>query len=113
MPWILAHLIGDFFFQTDWMAAKKKSASFVCGVHAIAYLLPFLLCGLTWWQMILIGVQHFAQDRWNFVPWFMKAKRSAGFMAVPLAPWSLILTDNILHCLWIWMVVSVFSRWFV
>jgi hypothetical protein len=72
----------------------------------MAYLLPFLFCGLAWWQLALIGVQHFAQDRTGFVPWLMRAKGSAAFAQPPCGPWSVILTDNILHVLWMAAVVA-------
>ena len=83
------------------MAKRKKTSSFVCAVHVIVYLIPFLFTGLVWWKLILIGMQHFAQDRTQFVIWSMKIKGSAGFAEPPLSPWSIILTDNIYHILFI------------
>lgn len=47
----LAHLVGDFIFQNDWMAKGKKTSSLICLVHIITYLIPFLFCGLKWWQI--------------------------------------------------------------
>ena len=104
MNWIIAHLIGDYIFQNDWMAAGKKKNSWICLVHIITYLLPFLLCGLSVWQIALIGIQHFAQDRTSFIVWFMKHKGQAQFASPPRAPWSIILTDNIVHILWNWII---------
>jgi hypothetical protein len=103
MPWIFAHLLGDFILQNDWMAANKKKSSLVCCVHVLIYLLPFLFI-FNWWQLLLIGLQHYFQDRTEFVVWFMKAKGSKNFTLPPMAPWSIILTDNILHILFIWIV---------
>jgi hypothetical protein len=51
------------------------------------------------WQLALIAAQHFAQDRTAFVPWMMRAKGSAAFAQPPCGPWSVIMTDNILHVL--------------
>ena len=107
MHWIYAHLIGDYLLQNDWMANGKKKASWICVVHVLTYLLPFAFTGLSWWQIALIGVQHFAQDRTGFVAWLMKAKGSAAFMQAPCGPWSVILTDNILHVLWMAAVASL------
>ncbi len=64
MPWIFAHLIGDYLLQNDWMAARKKENSLVCLIHIVTYMLPFM------------------------------------------APWPIILTDNIIHILWIAVVVT-------
>jgi hypothetical protein len=107
MHWIYAHLIGDFLIQTDWMAKGKKGSTFICLVHVAAYMVPFLLCGFAWWQLGLIALQHFFQDRTNFVVWFMETKGSAEFARPPMAPWSIVLTDNILHILFIAVIRSL------
>jgi hypothetical protein len=107
MHWIFAHLIGDYFLQNDWMALNKKTKSVPALVHVIFYCIPFLFCNLEWWQFSLIGLQHFIQDRTNFVVWFMKFKGSEKFASGPCAPWSIILTDNILHILFIAFIVWV------
>jgi hypothetical protein len=99
MHWIYAHLIGDYIIQNDWMALGKKNKSWICAVHVLAYLVPFLFCGFTWWQLLAIGVQHFVQDRTNIVVWLMKVKGSGGFISPPCGPWSIIVTDNIIHIL--------------
>lgn len=101
MSWILAHLIGDYLLQNDWMALNKKSKSWICAVHVATYMLPFLFCGFAWWQLALIAGQHYLQDRTNFIMWLMKVKGSEGFATGPCAPWSIIVTDNIIHILFI------------
>ena len=101
----LAHFFGDFILQTDFLATKKKVSSLFCGIHVVSYMLPFLLCDLALWQFLLIAAQHFIQDRTNFVVWFMRVKGSAEFAKPPMAPWSIIVTDNILHILFIAFVV--------
>ena len=107
MHWIYAHLIGDYLIQNDWMANGKKKSSWICAVHIATYLLPFAFTGLSWWQIALIGAQHFAQDRTGFVVWLMKAKRSTAFIQPPCGPWSVIVTDNILHILWMAWIASL------
>ena len=107
MDWIIAHLIGDYIIQNDWMAKNKKISSFVCFIHVLTYMIPFLFCGLSVVQFVLIAMQHFIQDRTNFIVWFMKIKGSENFANAPMAPWSIIVTDNIIHILWIYFVVNV------
>lgn len=104
MPWILAHFLGDFIIQNDWIAAHKKTNSFACLIHVLTYLIPFLFCDFTVFQLFLIGIQHFFQDRTKFVEYFMDLKGSAAFRK-NLGPWSVIVTDNILHVAWIQLVV--------
>jgi hypothetical protein len=106
MHWIFAHLIGDYILQTDWMAANKKANGMACLAHVLTYIAPFFLCGLPLWSVLAIAVQHYVQDRSNFVVWFMRWKGSARFTEPPMAPWSIIITDNILHILWIALIAG-------
>lgn len=107
MHWIYAHLIGDYLLQTDWMAKNKKFNSYNCFVHVLTYLIPFLFCELQVWQIIAIGIQHFIQDRTNFIIYFMKLKGSKEFATGIWAPWSIIVTDNIIHILFIAFITSI------
>ena len=58
-------------------------------------------------MLLLIGAQHFIQDRTNIVKGFMVWKGSAKFAEPPFAPWSIILMDNLIHLMWIAFVVSL------
>lgn len=102
---LYAHVAGDYLLQNDWMADGKKHSSVICTVHVLAYLLPFLLAGASWWQLLAIGVQHWMQDRSTVVLEFMRRTGKRRFASPPLAPWSLIVTDNALHLVWVWFVV--------
>jgi hypothetical protein len=105
MHWSLAHMVGDYLLQNDWMALNKKRRTIPALVHVLVYLLPFLLCSLSWWQIALIGAQHFVQDRTSFINWLMRVKGSGQFATGPCAPWSIIVTDNVVHIVFIAFVV--------
>lgn len=107
MHWIYAHLIGDYLLQSDWMAQGKKKSWFIAMVHVITYMIPFFFTGASFYQLSLIAVQHLIQDRTNFIIWLMKVKGSAKFAEPPMAPWSIIITDNIIHILFIAFVFSL------
>jgi hypothetical protein len=121
MHWIYAHLIGDFLIQNDWMAKGKKESSLICLTHVLTYLIPFIFVGsyMDGWKVhivmfqweplyfVVVGLQHFAQDKTNIVVESMKATGKGDFAKPPMAPWSVIITDNILHILFIAWVVSV------
>jgi hypothetical protein len=125
MHYIWAHFIGDYFFQTDWMADNKKKSGSACLVHVLTYMLPFLFmgtwvsfingqilgelmfCNTAWWKLVLIALQHYVQDRTGFVKWLMEVKGSAKFAEPPMAPWSIILTDNLVHLMWIAFVMGL------
>jgi hypothetical protein len=112
---ILAHLIGDYVLQSDWMANEKTKQSFAAVVHALCYSLPFLLFRPSWQAWTVIVVTHFAIDRWrlarfvvfakNFVaprsswPVWSRCSATGYDESRPpwLAVWLLIIADNTLH----------------
>ena len=64
---LLAHLLGDFVFQNDWMVRNRDDIR-VLSLHAsIHFILMFLLVGssrLQFWPfLLLIAVIHLIQDR--------------------------------------------------
>jgi hypothetical protein len=98
----VAHLIGDFILQNDWMASNKKHGSVACLLHVLVYLIPFLVCYLQWWQIVLIGLQHFAQDRTTFVIWWMRVwKRVPSENPKGIR----LFVDQAFHLMWIQIVV--------
>jgi hypothetical protein len=98
----IAHLVGDFLLQNEWMATRKTSSSLACSVHVLVYLVPFLLCSLEWWQLALIGLQHFLQDRTRMVAWWMRWwKRTAVDTPSELA----LAVDQSIHLLAIELVL--------
>jgi len=102
-----AHLIGDYLLQNDWMAKGKKGNIWIAMIHTITYMIPFIFTGVSSWQLTLIGCQHMFQDYSNFIVWLMKIKGSYKFSQPPMAPWSIIVTDNIIHILWIAFVMDL------
>jgi len=98
----LAHLIGDFLIQNEWMAVNKKNNPFVAFVHVLAYLIPYVFTGLLWWQIALIGITHFAQDSSSFVEWFIRVWKKipeGGRGVMPLA------VDQVFHLVIIQLVM--------
>lgn len=65
---IAAHLAGDFLLQNNWMASNKARSHVACAAHVATYLLPFIalvaLIGAPWLSILLVGAQHYAQDRY-------------------------------------------------
>lgn len=62
---ILAHLVGDYILQSDWMANGKTRQSFAAAVHALCYSLPFLFFRPSFTAFAFIAVTHFVIDRWR------------------------------------------------
>lgn len=121
ISYVLAHFVGDFLFQNDWMAVNKKKNSFVCTVHVFLYMLPFLLVELSWFQFILIAIQHWIQDRTKFVSWWCRIMGSfqtelkhnaliGNNQYSPILPWGHFVVDQVFHFIWLWIVID-FIKW--
>lgn len=107
MSYILAHFIGDFLLQNDWLAVGKKKSSFICSVHVLLYMLPFLLTDLNEIQLVLIALQHWFQDRTKFVSWWCRTVGSfQGELKQDVLPWGHFVVDQVFHFVWMYFVVN-------
>lgn len=114
---LVAHAIGDYVIQSDWMANKKTQSYWVALVHAMTYSISFffLTPEMTWKALVVIVVSHSIIDRWrlaryvcwlkNFLapssknyPW-NECKGTGYHEKTPawLAVWLMIITDNLMH----------------
>lgn len=113
---ILAHALGDYVLQSDYMAREKTKRLTVALAHALCYALPFLLLrpSLAAW-CVIVGT-HAVIDRWRLarvVVWLKEGLLSPHSVYVPpfaecptgypadkppfLAVWLLIIADNAIH----------------
>jgi hypothetical protein len=116
IPWLVAHFIGDYFLQNDFMAQGKKKPGMEghlkCLLHVVVYAIPFLFVTVSdngiksIVIMALILIQHYILDRTHLVEKLMIIKGSAIFAKGPCFPWSQIVMDNLWHCLWIWFLID-------
>lgn len=112
IPYVLAHFIGDFLLQNDWMAAGKKNSSLICSIHVVLYMIPFIfLTDCTWLQLTLIALQHWIQDRTKFVSWWCNIM---GSFQVELKhntlPWGHFVVDQVFHFVWMYFVINYFFK---
>ena len=112
---LVAHLVGDFILQTDWMAREKYRSSLACLVHVVVYTLPFLLLTQSPEALLVIAGTHFAIDRWRLPRYLIWVRNlpfpghhpfsecsHTGFqkdMPADLARFLYILIDGICHVL--------------
>lgn len=112
---IVAHLVGDYILQSDWMVREKGSSTMAATVHVVFYTLPFLLITQSPAALAIIAGTHFVIDRWRLARFLIWAKnrpwpgsrpwsecRKTGYppeLPVWMATWLMILVDNILHIL--------------
>jgi hypothetical protein len=111
---LLAHAIGDYIVQSDWMANEKTKKHLPALAHALTYTAVFLFLTFSWQALLVIGTTHFVIDRWRLArhvcfvknyPWpgaerkWSKCKGTGYPDERPpwLAVWLLIIADNIMH----------------
>jgi hypothetical protein len=78
---IVAHLVGDYILQSDWMATEKTKRSLAAFAHVLAYAIPFLFFRPSVAAMLFIIGTHFVIDRWRLARYVVWAKNFLG-------PWS-------------------------
>lgn len=111
---LVAHAVGDYILQSDWMATEKTKRSLAAAVHALTYTLPFLFITRSPAALALICGTHFVIDRWRLARYVVWAKNwlgpnrpwaecvATGYPAdrpAWLTVWLLIIADNTLHVL--------------
>ena len=112
---IVAHMIGDYILQSDWMANEKTKKSVAALAHVLAYVVPFLFITSNISVLLVIMTTHFAIDRWRlarYVCWFKNSTLGSVFpwaecsatgyhkdKPVWMSVWLMIIADNIIHIL--------------
>lgn len=110
---LVAHAVGDYIIQSDWMANEKTKQNTAAAAHAITYTLPFVLITQSIGALLFICGTHFVIDRWRlarFVVWLKnwpwpdaRAWSECTATGYPderpawLSVWLLIIADNIMH----------------
>lgn len=113
---LVAHAVGDYVLQSDWMATEKVKRSVAALAHVAAYGLPFLFLRPTLAAYAVIVGTHFVIDRWRlarYVCWAKNWLSPSGYLPWSkclttgydderpafLTVWLLIIADNVLHVL--------------
>lgn len=109
---IVAHAVGDYILQSDWMATEKTKRTVAALAHVATYALPFLFLSPSPAAMAAIVASHFAIDRWRLARYVVWAKnwmgpnlawaecKSTGYppdRPAWMVVWLLIIADNTLH----------------
>lgn len=110
---LLAHVIGDYVIQSDYMATEKTKKSIAAAAHVVTYALPFLFLTTSVAALAVIVGTHFIIDRWRLARFICWAKNwpwpgrqpwskcvGTGYpedRPAWLAVWLMIIVDNTLH----------------
>lgn len=112
---IIGHLVGDYLLQNDWMALNKKSpgphGNTACVVHCAIWTFAVIVFS-EWYRSphlflvcTVLFLTHYAQDRTQIIRfWMTRINRQPKFVEPPMAPWSIIVVDNVWHIVALWAV---------
>lgn len=111
---VVGHLVGDYILQNDYIARYKKTNSWVCAGHCFWWALAVMIFSGQGYPhnelkafivFSILFITHFIQDRTNLVKvWMIKISHQELFAQPPMAPWSIIVVDNVWHIVAIWCV---------
>jgi len=112
---IIAHFVGDYILQSDWMVREKTRRWLAALIHVIFYTLPFLFLTTNPVTLAIIAGTHMVIDRYRLArhliwiknyPWpgskpWAECKETGFDENVPkyLSTWLLIIVDNTVHIL--------------
>jgi hypothetical protein len=71
---LLAHLVGDYILQSDYMANEKTKKSLATLAHVLTYAIPFLFLHPSLVAITFIISTHFIIDRWRLARYVVWAK---------------------------------------
>lgn len=80
---LIAHLLGDYVFQSDWMATGKLSRWWPAIVHGVTYTIPFALLalalgGISPLALAVICGTHIVIDRYRLAKYLVWLKNQVG-----------------------------------
>jgi hypothetical protein len=62
---IIAHFVGDYILQSDWMVQQKSKKWSAAFIHVVFYSLPFLFLTTDPLVLAVIAGTHMLIDRWR------------------------------------------------
>ncbi len=71
---LLAHLVGDYILQSDWMANEKTKRFLPAAIHALVYSIGFLIFRPSPVAWLVICLSHFLIDRYRLARYVVWAK---------------------------------------
>jgi Protein of unknown function (DUF3307) len=111
---LVAHAVGDYVLQSDWMASQKTHSPLPALLHAALYAVPFVFLAPSPRALAIIVLSHFVIDRWRlarYLCWMsnwlapIRNRSWAECQATGYPPerapwrsgWLLVIVDNTMH----------------
>lgn len=106
---LIGHLVGDYLFQTSWMAENKAKQWAPLLIHCAIYTTAVALLGV-WGGVVfppvvyvVLFLSHVLLDRRTFVVWW-----NATIMKNTTQNWLFTMTDQIFHVIILALLVHYF-----
>ena len=68
---VMCHVVGDYLFQTDYMAKMKCIDWYVLFVHCVCYCVPFAIAFGIDYKLFILFISHLLVDalkaRWHMI----------------------------------------------
>jgi hypothetical protein len=75
---LLAHMVGDYLIQSDWMATQKLTRWWPAVVHGLTYTIPYVLVTQSLVALAIIAGTHIVIDRLRLVRYVVWLKNQVG-----------------------------------
>ncbi|WP_418061720.1 DUF3307 domain-containing protein [Pimelobacter simplex] len=123
---VLAHLVGDYLIQSDWMALEKTKRWVPAIAHGLTYTLPYLLITQSIAALAVIAGTHIVIDHYRLARHVIWAKNllspkryrhpwaecsGTGYhesRPAWMAVWLMIIADNTIH-----LVINAAAVWWL
>lgn len=105
--------LGSYNQEVSWIKGLVdwKTGNIACLVHCFFYTIAVICFNPHWITLagaLICGVIHYPVDRFRLAAWWMKnVSWQTQFATGPLAPWSVILVDNIFHLITLYGIWSL------
>lgn len=98
MEQLLCHLIGDYLFQTTYMALNKYERWTPAVVHGIVYTLSFALLTQDLWRLAAIAFIHIIIDHYRVAGYWARLVNWEWEKPQPVVPyWVMTAIDQTMH----------------
>lgn len=115
---LIAHVLGDYYFQNDEMSQLKKEK--ISGVikHSVYYSIPFIAVWIfineSFKLLIFLCLTHFIIDFIKYIVYKMYTNKLnysyKNILSRSVKPWIIYLFDQLLHIISIFILVYYFSN---
>ncbi len=111
---LVAHLVMDWLFQTDWQATHKhaswRAALAHCAVYAFGFVPVFLFYHISWWWFLILFASHVVLDHWPISEFVLRFVKHARKDRVPENLWLIlnITIDQVLHIAVLALIASLY-----